>query len=70
MCRHKAVRAADNERPIEVSFSALEFIQRSSKDAVGVNLDLFLALIIEEIFGKHFILTFLHWRWVNFLLTG
>ena len=51
MCRHKAVRAADNERPIEVSFSALEFIQSSSKDAVGVNLDVFLALIIEEILG-------------------
>ena len=58
MRRHKAVRATDNERPIEVSFSALEFIQRSFKDAVGVNLDIFLALIIEEIFREHFISRF------------
>ncbi len=58
MCCHKAVLAADNERPIEVSFSALEFIQRSSKIAVGVNLDVFLALIVEEIFGEHFISRF------------
>jgi len=63
MCRHKAIRAADNERPIDFSFSALEFIQCFSQDAVGVNLDVFLALIIEEIFGEHFVFAFLHWMW-------
>ena len=65
MCRAKTIRTADNECPIEVSFSALEFIQRSSKDAVGVNLDIFLALIIEEIFGEQFVFAFLRWRWLT-----
>ena len=62
MCCHKAVLAAYNERPIEVTFFALEFIQRSRKDAVGVNLDVFLALIVEEIFREHLSFAFLRWR--------